>query len=518
MLFKEGTIILSEVEMDFFAQLLERGKIPQEGPGNSRSALCPSRGRWKALAGLLVLGLLLLQGCGNTSSTSSVSPGSVATSQVDPYSTAVQAYIWGYPLVYNTNKLSVITPLTQPAIKNNTLPMAPINQICYLSHFVTPDERVIPGPNLDSLYGVAWFDLSTEPVVIRVPTISSRYWIFQCMDMYTNVFASPGSRRGSSAGTYLLVGPDWNGTVPSNIVQVLRATTHQGCILSRVGCKGQADAPNVLPILNNITMCPLSQAGTFPAYVDYASVTQVTGPNTTPDWTPDNTYWDTLRTAITQVEVPADQQQMVASFQSVLNSTDPMMTQVLAQALKDGKQTVANAGYVPTLGQTIGNAGWRICRIGGCFGNDFLTCAGVQHSIPYYNLIEDAAYFTQGYGNDGNLLDGSKNYTIHISKDQLPPINTPGFWSLTLYDADLFLVPNSVSQYNLGTNTPQLQYNSDGSVDIYLQSMAPTGHESNWLPMTAAGNYLLILRVYEPGSTVLDGIYVPPAVMVTTGK
>jgi hypothetical protein len=58
----------------------------------------------------------------------------------------------------------------------------------------------------------------------------------------------------------------------------------------------------------------------------------------------------------------------------------------------------------------------------------------------------------------------------------------------------------------------ELAQNPDGSIDIYLQSTVPTGHESNWLP-APKGKFILWLRVYMPGAAILDGSYqVPPVV------
>jgi hypothetical protein len=60
--------------------------------------------------------------------------------------------------------------------------------------------------------------------------------------------------------------------------------------------------------------------------------------------------------------------------------------------------------------------------------------------------------------------------------------------------------------------TSDLVPNADGSVDIYIQNTAPIGHESNWLP-APSGNFILWLRAYLPGQTILDGEYkVPPVV------
>jgi len=74
-------------------------------------------------------------------------------------------------------------------------------------------------------------------------------------------------------------------------------------------------------------------------------------------------------------------------------------------------------------------------------------------------------------------------------------------------------VENPFNRYMVSDRSGLAQ-NPDGSVDIYLQSTAPAGHESNWLP-TPTGKFILWLRVYMPGATILDGSYkVPPVIKV----
>ena len=68
---------------------------------------------------------------------------------------------------------------------------------------------------------------------------------------------------------------------------------------------------------------------------------------------------------------------------------------------------------------------------------------------------------------------------------------------------------NPIDRYSLGDRSG-LVPNADGSIDITIQSTAPAGHASNWLP-APAGNFKLMLRAYLPGRAVLDGEYhVPP--------
>lgn len=72
-------------------------------------------------------------------------------------------------------------------------------------------------------------------------------------------------------------------------------------------------------------------------------------------------------------------------------------------------------------------------------------------------------------------------------------------------------VPNPISRYSVSERSG-LVPDADGSIDIYIQNAAPASHQSNWLP-ASTGNFILWLRVYLPGKTILDGKYrVPPVV------
>jgi len=75
------------------------------------------------------------------------------------------------------------------------------------------------------------------------------------------------------------------------------------------------------------------------------------------------------------------------------------------------------------------------------------------------------------------------------------------------------MVDNPIHRYSLGDRSG-LAPNADGSIDIYIQNTAAAGHESNWLPCPN-GNFMLWLRVFQPGATILRGEYhVPPVVEV----
>jgi hypothetical protein len=125
------------------------------------------------------------------------------------------------------------------------------------------------------------------------------------------------------------------------------------------------------------------------------------------------------------------------------------------------------------------------------------------------NVPQEAMYWTTSKDGSGHRLSGAHGYTLRFAAGQLPPNNA--FWSLTMGDAGNRFVPNPINRYSISGRSG-LVPNANGSVDIYIQHTAPTGHESNWLP-APAGNFILWLRVYLPGQTVLDGEYkVPPIV------
>lgn len=137
------------------------------------------------------------------------------------------------------------------------------------------------------------------------------------------------------------------------------------------------------------------------------------------------------------------------------------------------------------------------------------ACA-VTFSGPI-NVPQEAKYWTTKIDNTGQKLTGAHEYIMHFPAGGLPPNNA--FWSLTMGNTKNQFVANPLNRFSVGDRSNLVQ-NSDGSVDIYIQSTSPAGHESNWLP-APTGNFILWLRVYLPGQTILNGEYqVPPVVEV----
>jgi hypothetical protein len=127
------------------------------------------------------------------------------------------------------------------------------------------------------------------------------------------------------------------------------------------------------------------------------------------------------------------------------------------------------------------------------------------------NTPQEAMYWIARKSGAGRKLDGRHDYRMHFPPGGLPP--NDAFWSLTMGNARNRFVANPIHRYSVSDRSG-LVSNADGSVDIYIQNTAPTGHESNWLP-APGGKFILWLRVYVPGVAILDGKYeVPPIVEV----
>ena len=84
------------------------------------------------------------------------------------------------------------------------------------AHFRTyPDSAFTDraSPNADTLYSVAWLDLSRGPVVLSVPDMGNQYHLCRCCDAWTNVFAAPGTRTTGNIAGEILRSRDRDGLV-----------------------------------------------------------------------------------------------------------------------------------------------------------------------------------------------------------------------------------------------------------------------------------------------------------------
>lgn len=110
------------------------------------------------------------------------------------------------------------------------------------------------------------------------------------------------------------------------------------------------------------------------------------------------------------------------------------------------------------------------------------------------------AYLGAYFDNNGNWLDGSKNYTLNI------PANPPAvnFWSITVYDsATRCLIDNPQKNADLSSRKDLIK-NEDGSVDLYFGPKAPAGKEKNWVQTLPGKHWFTYMRFYGPTTAYFD--------------
>jgi hypothetical protein len=154
--------------------------------------------------------------------------------------------------------------------------------------------------------------------------------------------------------------------------------------------------------------------------------------------------------------------------------------------------------------------GWVTMFGCGVPGNGMFLRAAQAWMFPGPVAVpEEAMYWWSNTDGAGRRLDGRQDYVMHFPAGGLPP--TDAFWSLTMADGKNRYVPNPVNRYHVGDRSG-LVPNTDGSIDIYIQSTPPQAYESNWLPAPTT-TFILWFRVYMPGAAILDRTYqAPPAV------
>lgn len=149
----------------------------------------------------------------------------------------------------------------------------------------------------------------------------------------------------------------------------------------------------------------------------------------------------------------------------------------------------------------------------GRFGDDFLRraadqcLAGIAANDP-----AESVYLLNFQDADGAPFAPQVRYELRFRADELPPVDA--FWSLAAYTAaDLNLIPNPADRYSVGAHPETLVRADDGGLTLYLQPEPPgSDADTNWLPTSGTQPWFLILRMYRPGPTVLNGAWRCPAV------
>ena len=440
-------------------------------------------------------------------------------SEQEAYEIGVQAYVYFYPLLSMDITRKQFTNI-EPG---KEFGKGPMNMFVNVPEYPAADFKGVVRSNFDTLYSIAWLDLTKEPLVVSAPNTDGRYYLLPMLDMWTDVFASPGWRTtGTKAANFLVTPPGWGGAVPEEFTRI-SAPTPYVWIIGRTKTDGPADYDAVHKIQAGYKVTPLSRWGKAPEPVTVKidpSVDMKTPPKVQVDNMPAAKYF-TYAAELLKLQPPhITDEPIIAQMTQIgiepgksldFDKLDPTVKKALESVPEDAQQLMA--WKMATLARVAN--GWSMnTDTMGVYGNYYLKRAIVSQVGIGANLPEDAIYPLNLFDDSGKPLDGANKYTLHFDKGATPPVNA--FWSITLYDSEGFQVANVLNRFAVSSYFP-FKTNADGSLDLYFQNESPgKDRETNWLP-APKGAFNLTMRLYGPKSEALTGKWSPPAITRVQG-
>lgn len=378
-----------------------------------------------------------------------------------------------------------------------------LNHLRHRRRLSTHEDRTVTTPNNDTLYSQSFLDLRESAVELTTPEFGKRYFSVAFMDVFTNNFATVGSRTtGAHPQHYLVAGPHWRGKVPPGAT-LIRAPGNWVWLLVRILIQGPEELTEVQRLQDAITLVALTPFtptdSIEPKLGDAASFIAV------------------VNQALGQNPPPRADRAVLRRIRRMgigpnLGSPDPATLQAWVAAFPHLQQRLFD-GFTRLQPPTI-HDGWNY-RTGdlGNFGTDYAFRAVV--AIVGLAALEPAeAMYTFAVGDSmGRPLQSDAHYRWRIPPEGLP---VDAFWSLTAYEETpqgaLYFADNPLHRYAIGDRTRGLIRNADGSIDILIQHDAPEGPlAANWLPIPL-GPVKLALRAYQPRAELLRGSYRYPGI------
>jgi hypothetical protein len=472
---------------------------------------------------VFVLAFLLLQ-C----STSDPPPAPARAPMAEPSAAEreaidvlTDAYVYGYSLI--TTDVTRVQMSNVPTLEAMR---GPVNRFVNVKRYPPASYRGVSAPNADTLYSMAWLDLS-EPIVFSHPAMGTRYYLFELVDLWMNLHESPSARTaGGSPQRYLLSGPGWSGEVPKGMKHIA-LPTRSVAILGRTYADGsEADYKKVNALQSQYQLVPLSVWG---KKYDYQAPPVDPSPGFSMTAKPQDAilalgakaYFARMAKLMGSDAPPAPEDALLVARMAKIGLVpgQPFDETKLAPEVRDALVELPKLALAEieknraSLG--VVKDGWVITKGLGVYGADYMKRAVVAAFGWPANLEQDAVYPYTDVDASGQKLNGANAYTLTFPKDRTPPVHA--FWSITMYaiDRGWWFVPNALNKFTVSLRD-RLVFEPDGSLELYFQNASPgRDKERNWLP-APKGDFILMLRMYWPNEndpSILDETWAPPAVV-----
>lgn len=416
--------------------------------------------------------------------------------------------------------LATLPVASMSAMEAGLRKFGPPNTTALLFEDLMDSKALWLTPNTVSVYMVAWVELGDEPMVIETPPkvlgLIDDAWFHYVAD-----FGNAGPDKGQG-GKFLLVPPGYEGDLPEGY-HIARTGTHGNWVAWRGFQVEGSTKPAVDATKAQFRIYPLSKKDNPPAmkFVNLSGIPQNTIHRM------DYGYWDEVNETI-QSEPATGLNPEIRGMLAAIGiekgkpfAPDERMKKILTEAAKVGSVTAQALTARPrdeSFYVYPGERVWTNPMPGGHY--DFLDngatmldariymhfyATGVTPAMAAKNVGVGSQYLIAYLDKDGNALDGSKTYKIHLP----PNVPAKDFWSFTLYDNQTRSMLQTDQRLpgvdNLGGAKP----NEDGSFDLYFSPAAPAGKESNWIQTVPGKAWNTILRLYGPLEPFYDKTWKP---------
>jgi len=426
---------------------------------------------------------------------------------------AVEAIIWGIPAVnYDLMFQSMVRDAK-----------GAVNQILYWSGLADWKNQYLT-PNPDTIYFMPFFSTKdVGAVVLEIPPAddgSITGTIMDCWQMALEDVGPAGVDKGKG-GKYLILPPGYKDKIPEGYI-ALPSFTYQGYALLRSILKSRDDADIAKAVAygKRIKLYPLSAAAK-PPQTTFIDAIDVVVSGVIPY---DVRFFQSLDRMV-QVEPWLERDRAMIDPLKSLGiekgkpfTPDGKTSDILksaaqeALALFDLRYETAyephNKGtrwFLPADKDLMGSVE------SGFTQTDIYPTDG-RGTVFYfaYSTIKHLGagqfYLFVSRDKDGNPLDGAATYRLTVPPK--PPVKQ--YWSAVLYDFSTHALIREMPRASRSSQSPGLQTNIDGSVDVYFAPKAPDGKESNWVPTDRNGRFEALFRFYGPDKPLFDKTWVLP--------
>lgn len=430
------------------------------------------------------------------------------------YRLAREAYLYAYPLAYFARLRHTRFTEPDPVLGRP----ARWNRFDHQSAVVTP--ATVGAPQTDTFYSRLWTDVTREPLLVRVPKTDGRYWSLQCCDFLGTTYGMPNRRNIVGETWIAIVGPGWQGNLPSEVSQTLRHPSNQGYSVLRMYFAGPPDRARALEIQNGFVALPLSvyAAGGGAGWSGVAAEPfRPAAPAQDPlaDFRAMQRLW-------LESPPPAADQAITARYAVLglgpnaapIDSLPPAVQKGMARAEAETRALVVQTTRAVPGTRTAN--GWVLPKpsIGLYDDGDTLyraTCA--LFGTVCTPVAENVYVVAQHEPGFAKRLNGSARYELFFDKEMLPQAGA--FWSVHAYTDRYTLIDHPAARYSVGDRTPGLVYGADGSLTVSLQPEPPEGaRQANWISTLKDQPFSLVVRAYEPQGKIKDLSWPGPQIRV----